>query len=126
MMNLLVVAFQSNATRVETFMLAQDRSNRYFNFIPQVPGTWHVLSHYKNVSGQTEDDDEVTSWDSVEQKRVMFASVQCWHHEQIACLLGRMMSIQGTDDDTLLDNSSLYTARRSETATSITSTTCPR
>ena len=105
MMDLLVLAFQSNATRVATFMLDHGQSNRYFNFIPQVRGTWHALSHYKNAAGNTADDDGVTSWDSVEQKRAMFASVQRWHHEQVAYLLGRMKSIQEPDGGTLLDHS---------------------
>ena len=55
MLDLLVAAFQSDATRVATFMLDHGQSNRYFNFIPGVRGTWHALSHYKNASGQTED-----------------------------------------------------------------------
>lgn len=105
MMDLLVLAFQSNATRVATFMLDHGQSNRYFNFIPQVRGTWHALSHYKNAAGNTADDDGVTSWDSVKQKRAMFASVQRWHHEQVAYLLGRMKSIQEPDGGTLLDHS---------------------
>ena len=105
MMDLMVLAFQSNATRVATFMLDHGQSNRYFNFIPAVRGTWHALSHYKNASGQTEDDDGVTSWDTVEQKRAMYAAVQRWHHEQLAYLLGRMRSIQEPDGRTLLDNS---------------------
>ena len=60
MMDLMVAAFQSDATRVCTFMLDHGQSNRYFNFIEGVRGTWHALSHYKNASGKTEDDDGVT------------------------------------------------------------------
>ncbi len=105
MLDLLVLAFQSNATRVATFMLDHGQSNRYFNFIPGVQGTWHALSHYKNASGQSEDDDGVTSWDSVEQKRAMYAAVQRWHHQQVAYLLGRMKAVREPDGGTLLDNS---------------------
>lgn len=104
MLDLLVLAFQSNATRVATFMLDHGQSNRYFNFIDNVTGTWHALSHYKNASGQTEDDDGVTSWDSVEQKRAMYAEVQRWHHRQVAYLLGRMKSVEEPGGGTLLDN----------------------
>lgn len=104
MLDLLVLAFQSNATRIVTFMLDHGQSNRYFNFIPEVRGTWHALSHYKNASGQTEDDDGVTAWDSVEQKRAMYAEVQRWHHRQFAYLLERMKSIAEPDGSTLLDN----------------------
>ena len=46
----------------------------------------------------------MTSWDSVEQKRMMYAAVQRWHHKQVAYLLDRMKSIQEPDGGTLLDN----------------------
>ncbi len=105
MMDLMVAAFQSDATRVCTFMLDHGQSNRYFNFIPEVRGTWHALSHYKNASGKTEDDDGLTSWDSVEQKRAMYAEVIRWHHRQVAYLLGRLRSVREPDGGTLLDNS---------------------
>lgn len=104
MLDLLVLAFQSNATRVVSFMLDHGQSNRYFNFIPEVEGTWHALSHYKNASGQTEDDDGTTSWGSVEEKRAMYAEVQRWHHRQVAYLLGRLKEITEPDGGTLLDN----------------------
>lgn len=104
MLDLLVLAFQSNATRVATFMLDHGQSNRYFSFIPEVEGTWHALSHYKNASGQTEDDDGITSWGSVEEKRAMYAEVQRWHHRQVAYLLGRMKAIVEPTGGTLLDN----------------------
>ena len=105
MMDLMVAAFQSDATRVCTFMLDHGQSNRYFNFIPEVRGTWHALSHYKNASGKTEDDDGLTSWDSVEQKRAMYAEVIRWHHRQVAYLLGRLQSVREPNGGTLLDNS---------------------
>ncbi len=105
MMDLMVAAFQSDATRVCTFMLDHGQSNRYFNFVSGVHGTWHALSHYKNASGRTQDDDGVTSWDSVEQKRTMFAEVIRWHHQQVAYLLGRLKAVREPDGGTLLDNS---------------------
>ena len=105
MMDLMVAAFQSDATRVCTFMLDHGQSNRYFNFIPGVSGTWHALSHYKNASGQTEDDDGVTSWESVEEKRAMYAEVIRWNHRQVAYLLGRLKAIPEPNGGTLLDNS---------------------
>lgn len=107
MMDLMILAFQSDATRVITFMLDHGQSNRYFNFIPEVDGTWHALSHYQNASGMTEDDDGTTSWESVEQKRAMYAEVVRWHHSQVAYLLGRMKNIWEPDGNTLLDNSML-------------------
>jgi hypothetical protein len=105
MMDLMIMAFQSDATRVCTFMLDHGQSNRYFNFIPEVKGTWHALSHYQNASGMTEDDDGTTSWESVEQKRTMYAEVVRWHHHQVAYLLERMKSIHEPNGNSLLDNS---------------------
>ena len=105
MMDLMVAAFQSDATRVVTFMLDHGQSNRYFNFIPNVQGTWHALSHYKNASGKTEDDDGVTSWSSPEEKQRMYSEVIRWHHGQVAYLLGRLKAIREPDGRTLLDNS---------------------
>jgi len=107
MMDLIVAAFQSDATRVVTFMLDHGQSNRYFNFIPGVLGTWHALSHYKNASGKTEDDDGVTSWNSPEEKQEMYSEVVRWHHRQVAYLLARLEAIREPDGRTLLDNSAI-------------------
>ncbi len=105
MMDMIVLAFWSDATRIVTYMLDHGQSNRYFNFIDGVKGTWHALSHYGNASGMTEDDDGTTAWDSVESKRAMYAEVTRWHHRQIAYLLGKLKSVEEPQGGTLLDNS---------------------
>lgn len=105
MLDVMVLALWSGATRVSTLMLDHGQSNRYFNFIDGVKGTWHALSHYRDASGMTEDDDGMTSWKSVSSKRDMYNAVTRWHHEQVAYLLGRMDSIDDGDGRTLLDNS---------------------
>ncbi len=107
MMDMIVLAFWSDATRVVSFMLDHGQSNRYFNFIDGVKGTWHALSHYGNASGNTEDDDGATRWDSVDTKRAMYAEVVRWHHRQFAYLLNRLNSIEEASGGTLLDNSML-------------------
>ena len=94
MMDMIVLAFWADATRVCTFMLDHGQSNRYFNFIDGVAGTWHALSHWKDISGKTEDDDGMTSWSSRDQKRTMYNRVTAWHTEQVAYLLGRLQAIQ--------------------------------
>ena len=53
MFDLIVLAFWSDATRVSTFMLDHGQSNRYFNFVDGVQGTWHALSHWRDASGET-------------------------------------------------------------------------
>ena len=76
--------------RSVTFMLDHGQSNRYFNFIPDVKGTWHALSHYKERLGQDRGRRRRHVLESVEEKRAMYAEVIRWHHRQVAYLLGRM------------------------------------
>lgn len=94
MMDMMVLAFWSDATRVATFMLDHGQSNRYFNFIDGVKGTWHALSHWKDISGRTEDDDGRTSWSSRQEKREMYNRVTGWHHQQFGYLLERLKQIR--------------------------------
>lgn len=105
MFDMIVLAFWSDATRVSTFMLDHGQSNRYFNFIDGVQGTWHALSHWRDASGTTEDDDGETSWSSPSAKRNQYNAVIEWHNQQVAYFLGRLKSIREPDGTTLLDNS---------------------
>ena len=105
MFDMMVLAFWSDATRVCTFMLDHGQSNRYFNFITGVQGTWHALSHWRDASGKTEDDDGVTSWASARQKREQYNRVTMWHSKQVAYFLGKLKSIREPNGQTLLDNS---------------------
>ncbi|MCP4172405.1 MAG: DUF1552 domain-containing protein [Fuerstiella sp.] len=104
MMDLIVLAFWADATRVCTYMMDHGQSNRYFNFIDGVTGTWHALSHWKDVSGKTEDDDGITSWSSRDEKREMYNRVTSWHTEHVAYLLKKLRDIQELDGR-LLDHS---------------------
>ena len=104
MMDMIVLAFWADATRVCTFMMDHGQSNRYFDFVNGVKGTWHALSHWKDISGKTEDDDGKTSWSSKEEKRDMYNRVTEWHTQQVAYLLKRLSDIQESNGS-LLDNS---------------------
>ena len=104
MLDMIVLAFWSDATRVSTFMLDHGQSNRYFDFIDDVKGTWHALSHWKDISGKTEDDDGKTSWSSRDEKRDMYNRVTTWHTQQVAYLLARLKAIE-EPTGSLLDNS---------------------
>lgn len=104
MMDMIVLAFWSDATRVCTFMMDHGQSNRYFDFIDDVKGTWHALSHWKDISGKTEDDDGKTSWSSRDEKRDMYNRVTTWHTEQVAYLLKRLSEIK-EPNGRLIDNS---------------------
>ncbi len=108
LLDLMALAFWSGATRVASFMLDHGQSNRYFNFIDGVEGTWHALSHYRDISGKTEDDDGKTSWKSLDSKRSMYCAVNRWHHEQVAYLLGKMKSLPDGDGNLLDQTMLLY------------------
>ena len=103
-MDMVVLAFWADATRVCTFMMDHGQSNRYFNFIDGVTGTWHALSHWKDVSGKTEDDDGITSWSSRDEKRGMYNRVTTWHTEHVAYLLKKLRDIK-EPNGRLLDHS---------------------
>lgn len=103
MFDMMVLAYWTDSTRVATFMLDQAQSNRYFNFVPGVRGMWHALSHWRDFSGKTEDDDGKTFWSSREEKFEQYLTVIKWHHEQVAYFFNRLDSIQ-EGDGTLLDN----------------------
>ena len=104
MFDMMVLAYWTDSTRVATFMLDQAQSNRYFNFVPGVRGMWHALSHWRDFSGKTEDDDGKTFWSSREEKFSQYLKVIKWHHEQVAYFLRRLDEIKEADG-TLLDNS---------------------
>jgi hypothetical protein len=105
MLELMALSFWSGATRVSTFMLDHGQSNRYFDFVPGVKGTWHALSHWKDASGRTEDDDGKTKWDNTKSKGEMYNSVTRWHHSQLAYFLGRMKALKNADGTSALDSS---------------------
>ena len=60
------------------------------------------MSHYRDISGKTEDDDGVNSWKTVSQKRDMYNADTARHHRQFAYMLGKMKSID-EGNGTLLD-----------------------
>jgi hypothetical protein len=104
MFDMMVLAYWTDSTRVATFMLDHEQSNRYFNFIPGVMGMWHALSHWGDISGRTEDDDGKTSWTSKEVKLGQYLQVIAFHHKQVAYFLDRLSKIK-EQDGSLLDHS---------------------
>ncbi len=108
MMDMIVLAFWADATRVTTFMMDHGQSNRYFDFVDGVRGTWHALSHWKDISGKTEDDDGKTSWSSRNEKREMYNRVTQWHTKLVAYLLGRLKSIEEPTGNLLQNSMIVY------------------
>lgn len=87
MLDLMVLAFWSDSTRVTTFMFANDVSNKNFSFVDGVRGSHHDMSHHSNKS------------DKIEQ----YQRINRWHVEQFAYLLGKLKAIR-EGEGTLLDN----------------------
>ncbi|MBM3290535.1 MAG: DUF1552 domain-containing protein, partial [Candidatus Hydrogenedentes bacterium] len=88
MLDLMVLAFQTDSTRVQSFMFANDVSGRNFSFLPGVHGGHHDMSHHENK----------------EEKIAQYREINRWHCGQLAYLLGKMRAVK-EGDGTLLDNS---------------------
>lgn len=88
MLDLMVLAFQTDSTRVQSFMFANDVSGRNFSFVPGVHDGHHQLSHHENK----------------EDKIKQYTEINRWHAAQYAYLLGKLKSIPEGEGN-LLDNS---------------------
>lgn len=86
MTDLLVLAFQGDATRIATFMYANEGSNRPYPFI-EVSEGHHDLSHHGNDP----------------EKQAKIARINRFHITQFAYLLERLRGI-AEGDETLLDH----------------------
>jgi hypothetical protein len=87
MADMMVLAFQSDTTRVCTFMLANEGSNRSYKNIGIADGH-HSLSHHQGDHA----------------KQMKIREINRFHMQQFAYLLSRLSSIQ-EGDGTLLDHS---------------------
>ena len=85
--DLMVLAFQTDATRISTFVLSNEGSNRSYNFIG-VPEGHHDLSHHE----------------SKDEKRNKLKQIDQFHTKQLAYVLEKMNSVK-EGNGTLLDNS---------------------
>ncbi len=86
MFDLLALAFQTDTTRVSSFMIAHDGSNRSYPTIG-VPDGHHDISHH---GGNAE-------------KKAKIAKINRFHMTQFAGFLERLKSVR-EGEDTLLDN----------------------
>jgi len=77
MLDLMVLAFQSDSTRVCSLMFANDVSGRNFSFVEGVSGSHHELSHHENN----------------ESKISQYQRINRWHTEQFARFLSKLKSI---------------------------------
>ena len=88
MMDIMVLAFWTDSTRVSTFMFGNAVSGKNFSFLDGVSGSHHSISHHKNDKKQLG----------------QYQIINTWHTEQYAYMLQRMKEIP-EGSATLLDNS---------------------
>ncbi len=88
MFSMLALAFQTDSTRVATFLLAHDGSNRSFANIG-IPDGHHDLSHHGNNADKME----------------KIAEIDLWYARQFAWFLEQLDQIQDVDGHSLLHNS---------------------
>ena len=88
MLDILALAFWTDATRVSTFMFANAVSGRNFSFLDPAFGGHHQTSHHEGDA----------------TKLQHYTRMVAWHVEQYAYLLGRLRSFR-EGDGTVLDHS---------------------
>jgi hypothetical protein len=91
MLDLLVLAFRTDATRVATFMFGNAVSGIDMSFVEGVKGGHHELSHHEDKPEKTD----------------QYQRINRWHVEQLARTLEKMRAIDDGpgDGSTLLDHS---------------------
>ena len=88
MLDLMVLAFWSDSTRVSTFMFGNAVSGKNFSFLDGVKGGHHEISHHENNAAKME----------------QYQRINTWHLTQYAYMLEKMKAIKESEG-TLLDNS---------------------
>jgi hypothetical protein len=92
MLDMAILAFWTDATRVATFMFGHERNDLNYSFIDGVKVTHHESSHHTESA----------------EKLDQYRRINLWHAEQVAYLLERMKSIKEHNGGTLLDNSMVF------------------
>jgi hypothetical protein len=93
MLDMIALGFQTDTTRVSTFMFGNAVSNVSFRFLDDVDAGHHDVSHHANKD------------DKLDQYKI----INRWHVEQYAYLLKRLASMR-EGESTVLDNSMILFA----------------
>ena len=88
MLDMMALAFQSDTTRISTFMFSNAVSNENFSFLDGVSGAHHSISHHQN------DADKLRQYQLINR----------WHVEQYAYLLRKLQSMK-EGEGSVLDHS---------------------
>lgn len=88
MLDIMVLAFWTDTTRIATMMLGDAQSSQDYSWLDGVKGSWHGLSHHLDE----------------EEKRSQYERIINWNLEQVAYFLNRVKSLD-EGGASLLDNS---------------------
>ena len=88
MLDIMVLAFWTDSTRVATMMLGDAQSSKDYSFLSGVKGNFHGLSHHRDIP----------------ETRAQYEAIINWNVTQVAYLLTRMKELK-EGDGTLLDHS---------------------
>jgi len=77
MLEILLLAFWTDTTRIATFMFGDAQSSQDYSWLEGVKGNWHGLSHHLNEPA----------------KREQYERIIQWQMEQLAWFLGRVKSL---------------------------------
>lgn len=92
MLDMAVLGFWTDSTRVATFMFGHERNDLNYSFIDGVKTTHHESSHHTESA----------------EKLDQYRRINLWHADQVAYLLERMKSIKENNGGTMLDNSLVF------------------
>ena len=87
MLDIMVLAFWSDSTRISTFMFGNAVSGRNFSFLEGVSGAHHEISHHQDGA----------------EKLEAYKRINQWHLAQYAYMIEKMKGIR-EGEGTLLDN----------------------
>ncbi|MCA8975368.1 MAG: DUF1552 domain-containing protein [Planctomycetes bacterium] len=93
MFDLIALAFRTDATRVITFLTANEVSGRNFAFVDGCAGNFHEFSHHQGTA----------------EKQEPYRRINRWHVDRFATLLDRLAAIE-EGEGTLLDSSMVVLA----------------
>lgn len=88
MLDILLLALWTDTTRIATFMWGDAQSAVDYSFLPGVKGSFHGLSHHRDIPAQREQYEKIINW----------------HTEQLAWFLNKVKGLK-EGGSTLLDNS---------------------
>jgi hypothetical protein len=88
MMDMIALGFQTDTTRVATFMFGNEVSNQSFSFVEGVSGAHHSISHHQNDA----------------DKMRQYQLINAWHIAQYGYLLRKLRAMK-EGESSVLDNS---------------------